>query len=293
MEFVQFHPTLLNSKGTCPGLISEAVRGEGASLRDETGCRIMDGIHPLQDLAPRDIVSRAIYHEMQKGKNIYLDITTIPSFSTRFPTITKLCQENGIELKSGKIPVVPGAHFMMGGIKVNDNGESSIPYLYAVGEVACTGVHGANRLASNSLLEGIVFANRLADFILSRERGDFILLNDNNTVFTKENNTRLLTQKEIQQAMMRHVGIVRNQNGLKQISDLFEPYITITPKKIGANKEGITRLNMLTTGWLIASSALRRIESRGGHYRSDYQDKKLEWNQTYIVRNKHEHVLLS
>jgi L-aspartate oxidase len=293
MEFVQFHPTLLNCGGACPGLISEAVRGEGAILVTEAGRRIMEGVHPLQDLAPRDVVSRIIYEELQMGEKIYLDITMVKNFSHRFPTITELCRRNGVQLEKGRIAIVPGAHFMMGGIKVNENGESSIPFLYAVGEVACTGVHGANRLASNSLLEGIVFANRLADAILSKKKSRVVRPAETNLVFDQVESVSLLTSKEIKEHMMNNVGIVRSKNNLEKTIQILESFITLSTNQVGYKKEEITRLNMITTGWLISSSALRREESRGGHFRLDFSVTKPEWKRKYIVRNKHEHVLLS
>src|SRR4051812_3061991 len=162
MEFVQFHPTALDTPENPLALISEAVRGEGAVLVNERGERFMKAVHPLAELAPRDVVARAIFREQRKGTG-YLDARKLGRrFAKRFPGILALCQARGIDPRKDLIPVTPAAHYMMGGIVSNLNGRSSLPRLYAVGEVSRTGVHGANRLASNSLLEGLVFAERVA-----------------------------------------------------------------------------------------------------------------------------------
>jgi L-aspartate oxidase len=166
LEFVQFHPTMLYVNGYACGLVSEAVRGEGAILVTSTGGRVMQGVHEMEDLAPRDIVSREIYQRLLQKERVFLDISMITHFEKRFPAITELCHRHDISVEEGLIPVVPGAHFHMGGIKTNQHGETSISRLYAVGEVACQGVHGANRLASNSLLEGLVYGSRLGELLL-------------------------------------------------------------------------------------------------------------------------------
>jgi L-aspartate oxidase len=290
MEFVQFHPTLLYVNGKCPGLISEAVRGEGAILINGSGKQVMKGKHSLKDLAPRDIVSRAIYEEVQKGNQVFLDISMIEQFDERFPTITQLCEQNGISTKKGRIPVVPGAHFMMGGIKVNEHGESSLPNLYAVGEVACTGVHGANRLASNSLLEGIVFANLLADHILLKPSINNTIQNTFGLETINVNVTNLPSKCQIQNIMMKKVGIVRDKLRLIEAVNLLEPYISLSVQEVGLTREAVSQLNMITTGWLIASSALKREESRGGHSRIDFPSKSNEWEQRQIIRNRREHA---
>ncbi len=289
MEFVQFHPTLLYKNGNCPGLISEAVRGEGACLRTESGRRIMENQHPQKDLAPRDIVSRVIFEEIQSGENIHLDISMIPDFSTRFPTITSLCVRSNIQIKDGKIPIVPGAHFMMGGIKVNQYCESSLRGLYAVGEVACTGVHGANRLASNSLLEGIVFANRLADFLLNQEsKLSSPIQTSINITFQEKENIALdefPSINDIRKLVMKSVGIVRDKKELEEVIHYLEPFIHLTPQQLGYSKEVISLVNMMLTAWLIASSALKREESRGSHYRHDFPEKNKKLNCYQIIRN--------
>jgi L-aspartate oxidase len=289
MEFVQFHPTLLYINGHCPGLISEAVRGEGAVLVTESGRRIMEGKHPLLDLAPRDVVARVIFEEVKAGETIYLDISMINHFAQHFPTITALCEQNNVSIKEGRIPVVPGAHFMMGGIKVDQNSRSSVPGLYAVGEVACTGVHGANRLASNSLLEGIVFANLMADFILN-EKDRPIKQGNIDGTRTLQPMIQLPSAIEIQSWMMNLVGIVRNKQELTEMVQLLEPYSKLSPNQLNFNKEQISLLNMMTTAWLIASSALKREESRGGHFRADFPEIDHAWDHRIITRSLVEHA---
>lgn len=172
LEFMQFHPTLLVKDGRSYGLVSEAVRGEGGVLIDGQGHRIMKGRHELEDLAPRDVVARVIHKEMQLGHHVYIDIQTCSDFRSRFPSITRLCEEAGIDLEEQRIPVAPGMHFLMGGIQVDAWGESAIRGLYAIGEAGCTGLHGANRLASNSLLEALVTGRRAARRISEMGRQD-------------------------------------------------------------------------------------------------------------------------
>lgn len=162
LEFMQFHPTLLVKDGRSYGLVSEAVRGEGGVLIDEHGRRIMKGRHELEDLAPRDVVARVIYEKIQLGHHVSIDIQACNDFRSRFPSITRLCEEAGIDLEEQRIPVAPGMHFLMGGIQVDAWGESAVRGLFAIGEAGCNGLHGANRLASNSLLEALVSGRRAA-----------------------------------------------------------------------------------------------------------------------------------
>jgi L-aspartate oxidase len=263
LEFVQFHPTMLYINGECKGLVSEAVRGEGAFLVTKSGRRIMKDIHPFEDLAPRDVVSRAIYNEMQNGEEIFLSVEMIDNFEERFPTITANLIKNGIDLKNGLIPIVPGAHFHMGGVKTTTNGETNRKGLFAVGEVACTGVHGANRLASNSLLEGIVFGNKVAQYIAN-------LPNETSTSYTPKyiipRFRQLPSKDEIREVMMKYVGIVRNVEKLTKAIDYVSNYLNSKEEARPMNMDELERYNMLITGKLIASSALNRTESIGAHY---------------------------
>jgi L-aspartate oxidase len=293
MEFIQFHPTMLYVNGKAVGLISEAVRGEGAILVTEDGRKMMESIHPQKDLAPRDVVARTIHAEVLQGNNIYLDISMIANFSKRFPIITQLCRSYGIDIESGKLPVVPGAHFLMGGIKVDVNGQTSIPGLYAVGEAACTGVHGANRLASNSLLEGIVFGKRLAETLrYGAQENIFVeMCKHTNNNFVKKVIKTLPSKQQIQTRMMQYVGIVRNESGLEHVKQWFEQFSIPDLLSVDLDElttEEITIINMIITGWIIATSALKRTESRGGHYRTDYPSMDENWKGTRIMRTKEE-----
>lgn len=267
LEFIQFHPTMLTIDGNAYGLVSEAVRGDGGILINEKGEKIMEGVHPLKDLAPRDVVAREVYAHYSKGDKIYLDISAIDDFEHRFPTITELCVEHGVDLSKKLIPVAPGAHFHMGGVEATPEGVTNIKNLYAVGEVACTGVHGANRLASNSLLEGIVFGKLLADYIapLSSEAEDVDLNISEYTVGD-------LPQKaEIRKEMMDFVGIVRYGDKIHNVIDYFKKYMPdgndFVPLNIEkTSNEKYELYNMLTAGYLIAKAAQGRKESIGAHY---------------------------
>lgn len=285
LEFIQFHPTMLVKNNTFQGLISEAVRGEGAKLVNEKREYLMENIHPLKDLAPRDIVTRRIFSALQKGEKVFLDISMIQNFRQRFPTITNLCEKAGIPIDQGKLPVAPGAHFIMGGIKTDLNGQTTIPGLYAIGETAFTGVHGANRLASNSLLEGLVFANRASRHILRNQRTQPAIVQPN---FISPP-LSLPSIQEIQQVMMDYVGIHRDESGLLYAKEWLESFLPNIPSKMVLNLEQSTAetLNMLTAGWLITTSALQRRESRGGHFRTDYpaQDDQ-NWLKRYITRRR-------
>ena len=225
MEFIQFHPTLLYINGETKGLISEAVRGEGATLVTEDGTQIMEGVHPLKDLGPRHVVSQRIYDFLKKGKQVYLDISNIKEFRKRFPSITSICEDNGIRISDGKIPVAPGSHFLMGGIKTDLIGRSSLDGLYAIGEAACTGLHGANRLASNSLLEGLFQGEKLSQWINEASKEPLVLAQD---YFYypphKEEKFTLPTIEKIKALMMERVGIVRNKVNLKKQQAWLEQY---------------------------------------------------------------------
>jgi len=293
MEFIQFHPTMLSAGGKAVGLVSEAVRGEGAVLETEDGRRLMDGVHPLRDLAPRDVVARAIAAEMERGVRVYLNISAVPHFCRRFPTIAALCEAHGVSLESGLLPIVPGAHFLMGGIVVNEWGQTTVPGLYAVGEAACTGVHGANRLASNSLLEAIVFGARVAHAISRREEWP---ASASRTARPFGRPRRLLVPPLPERARIREqlsalVGIVRDGERLCEAVRWFEQFSLLDwldGDLEWLSAEEVETGYMLLAGWLIASSALRRTESRGGHYRSDFPHDHPDWQGRRLVRTKEE-----
>lgn len=272
MEFIQFHPTLLKSGQNNCGLISEAVRGEGAKLVTEEGILLMKGKHPLEDLAPRDIVSREIYKAVVEHKKIYLDISNIKNFKERFPSIYQICQKDSRMYEQGLLLVEPGAHFIMGGIEVNKEGQTTISNLYAVGECANTGVHGANRLASNSLLEAIVFAERLAKFILNIKTEKLEEITSIEMPIFFENDINLPTVKEIHEVMDRFVGIVRHKEGLQVAVNWFGQFQNVISKRnhLHFSSEQKVICNMISVGSLIANSALLREESRGGHFRTDF-----------------------
>ncbi|MGP3559659.1 L-aspartate oxidase [Geobacillus sp. BK01] len=293
MEFIQFHPTMLAAGGRAVGLVSEAVRGEGAVLETEDGRRVMDGVHPLGDLAPRDVVARAIVAELERGVRVYLNISAVSHFRRRFPTIAALCEAHGVDLEAGRLPVVPGAHFLMGGIVVNEWGQTTVPGLYAIGEAACTGVHGANRLASNSLLEAIVFGARVADAIncqagwpTSGRRADRSV--DRPPCLLAP---PLPGRAHIREQLSASVGIVRDRERLREAVDWLEQFSL--PHWLEGDVETLAAEEietgyMLLAGWLVASSALRRTESRGGHYRSDFPHPHPDWQGRRLVRTKEE-----
>lgn len=299
MEFIQFHPTLLYIGGETKGLVSEAVRGEGAILVTEEGTPIMEGVHPYKDLAPRHVVSQTIYEYLKKGNKVFLDISKIENFHKRFPSITSLCEENGIQIAEGKVPVAPGCHFLMGGIKTDLMGRTSIDGLFAIGESACTGLHGANRLASNSLLEGLYQGKKLSEWINSAQLKPIdpgkIPLNHS----FKKQNVSLPDIQLIKDLMMERVGIVRSEVGLKKQKAWLEQFRTheITELDTFSVSE-LAKLFMLKIAELITESALRRTESRGGHFRSDYpfEDdgswlrKPIIYNDNRGMEKKHEHI---
>ncbi|MBO1579298.1 L-aspartate oxidase [Bacillus sp. XF8] len=285
LEFVQFHPTMLYVGGKCCGLVSEAVRGEGAVLLNEKGQHFMLDVHPQHDLAPRDIVARAIHEQLLAGESVYLDISSIQNFEERFPTVSALCKKNGIDVNQNRIPVVPGAHFHMGGVKTNCDGETSIAQLYAVGEVACNGVHGANRLASNSLLEGLVFGRRIGTHILDHlVQGK---INSNEGIHENPVIPQLPTKREIQEYMIKYVGIVRTEKNLLYAQTWFDQYRvqSMQLQYDALTNEEITIINMLTVCGLIVEAALQRKESIGGHYREDYPSRN-KITQEIILANK-------
>lgn len=287
MEFIQFHPTSLCYPGAPRFLISEAVRGEGAYLRNVKGERFMARYHAQLELAPRDIVARAIISEMEATNStfVYLDITheSAKMVKHRFPTIYETCMRYGLDLTSDWIPVAPAAHYMMGGVKTDMNGESSVARLFACGEVSSTGVHGANRLASNSLSEAIVFGSRIVERIsqlppLTAQEG-----NHSKTSFTGNLDPRVnrltLDQKPVserrlrlQKLMVRKVGLRRNLDGLSEASEKLKQEMAFFEQELEQVEE-MEYANLLTCAWLVTSGALHRQESRGAHYREDYPER--------------------
>ncbi|WP_206093838.1 L-aspartate oxidase [Paludifilum halophilum] len=279
MEFIQFHPTALAVKRNPMFLVSEAVRGEGATLVNDTGESFMARYHEWRDLAPRDEVSRAIYREMQEGRRVFLDARSLKSsFCERFPSIYRACLSHGVDPEKEWIPVTPAAHFIMGGVQTDSCGRTRVPRLLAVGEVACTGVHGANRLASNSLLEGAVFAQRVAKEA-ARLSPPHRKAGGRKPLIPGDSQEEEKWKKIIRRLMWERAGIVRNgeslREGLEQLSALREQ----VPERF------LECHNMLIVSQAIIQSALWREESRGGHYRADFPEKLRKWvDQHYQVQ---------
>ena len=278
MEFVQFHPTALETPENPLALISEAVRGEGAVLLNDSGVRFMVKKHPLAELAPRDVVARAIFREQANGSRVWLDARKLgASFRKRFPGIFAICKARGIDPSTDLIPVIPAAHYMMGGVVTDLTGRSSLARLYACGEVSRTGVHGANRLASNSLLEGLVFAERAArDMIgLPRMTGAPRKVSWEAPRLVDRGAAQVAAD-DVRSVMWDNAGIDRTAKGLRKCLELLDEIRKRLPE--GATEEG----NMLDTSRLIAEAALMRKESRGGHFRSDFPHAVKKWRGKHI-----------
>lgn len=286
MEFVQFHPTSLYNPGEYPSfLISEALRGFGAVLKDSVGGEFMGKYDSRKSLAPRDIVARAIDNEMKvRGDEfVYLDATHLEekSLKSHFPNITEKCLSLGIDISRDPIPVVPAAHYICGGVKVDTNGRTWVNHLYAAGEVSSTGLHGANRLASNSLIEAIVYADRAASAAIKEI--DTLKIQENIPDWDYEGTTHpeemvLITQnfKEMQQIMSNYVGIVRSDLRLNRALHRLEIIYRETEelyKKSTLSKTLCELRNMINTGYLIIKMAQDRKESRGLHFNTDYPEK--------------------
>ncbi|MEC0247136.1 L-aspartate oxidase [Paenibacillus chitinolyticus] len=292
MEFIQFHPTVLVYPGAPRFLISEAVRGEGAYLRNIKGERFMEKYHPQLELAPRDVVARAIVSEIEETGSsfIYLDITHEPEqmIRHRFPTIYETCLSFGLDLTSDWIPVAPAAHYMMGGVKTDLHGETNIKRLFACGEVSSTGVHGANRLASNSLSEAIVFGRRIIDRIRSLAP----LLNEvpqtgQETAARTELPKQAMVEKKLklQKVMVRYAGVRRDAAGLQRGLDELKRHLPSFDSCL-TRREDYEFANLLTCALLTAEAALRREESRGGHYREDFPQRRDEQWLKHTVLNR-------
>jgi len=288
LEFVQFHPTALNLAGAPRFLISEALRGEGARLVNERGDGFMTRHHADGDLAPRDVVARGIARESaQTGGSVYLTLAHLdPGYVRgRFPTIAAMCAQAGLDLARDRIPVGPAAHYMMGGVDTDEWARTSVPGLFAAGEVACTGVHGANRLASNSLLEGLVFGARAALAMQEAPRasalksdrvraaglglgaradGSASSVNAPSTIAISH---QPLAMSEIRDLMWRSAGLFRTRQGLAAAVEALSHEV---PAASALKAEDWRQRNLLTVAQLIARAALRREESRGGHYRDDF-----------------------
>jgi L-aspartate oxidase len=310
LEFVQFHPTALTKPGAPHFLISEAVRGEGAHLVDDQGQRFTFDYHPAGELAPRDVVSRAIFSHLQntKSTHVWLDLDPIPEETVRyrFPNIIQVCQQWGIDILKEPIPVAPAAHYWMGGITTDTQSRTTIPGLYTVGETASTGVHGANRLASNSLLECLVFGAQLSGLRVGQVRA--------NSKFKIQNSKLALPpmvsmpwREALPQLMWESAGICRERGSLEgaiaqvttwraefahspfsqavlsYINDQAGQSSPLDAAEMSSLRAWSETRNLLDVAYLILKSALFRTESRGGHYRSDYPQPDIHWQVHTLV----------
>jgi L-aspartate oxidase len=293
MELVQFHPTVLYIAGSARHLISEAARGEGAYLRDVTGYRFMGDYDQAMELAPRDVVSRAIATRMAKTRHpcVYLDLSHLPArvVDERFPHIRKVCAEFGLDFSRDLIPVRPGAHYMIGGLTIDEEGRSTLPGLWAAGEVTSSGLHGANRLASNSLLEGLVFglrAGRGASRLAAKEADTFtaIPLKSDWPERPQDDGLDLEdVRNSLTSLMARNVGIERDADGLKSAAEQVSFWDRYVSDREFADPRGWELQNMLLVSKLVITSAAARKESRGVHFRSDFPETDPKQNEHIAV----------
>jgi L-aspartate oxidase len=290
LEFFQFHPTAFAGSGARRFLISEAVRGHGAVLRNHRGEAFMARYDERRELAPRDIVARSIVREMERYSlpSVWLDATQFAKgeFAHRFPTIHAHCVGQGCDPEREPIPVSPAAHYMMGGVWTDTRGQTSVPGLFACGETAATGVHGANRLASNSLLEGIVFGARVAQALSAPFASNCArraLPEVEELALGQRANATLPVRERLQALMWDNVGILRHQAGLAQARAALETWASEVPDD---GVESHETANLALVGWMMAEAALRREESRGAHYRIDFPESRRQWRrrQFFVVR---------
>ncbi|NBC11255.1 MAG: FAD-binding protein, partial [Planctomycetes bacterium] len=285
MAFMQFHPTTLYVAGASRSLITEAVRGEGAHLIDRNGHRFMPDYDERAELAPRDVVARAILAQMAKTghTHVYLDARHLDGFAQRFPGIDGLLKRFDIDPAAAPIPVHPSAHYMIGGVAADTAGRTSLPGLYACGEAAATGLHGANRLASNSLLEGMVLGKATGEAAaaeISAAEGNAtrsykvvsdIPLSDRSELDLAD------VRSSLRSVMWRHVGIEREGERLAEVGEMFDFWARYTLDKIFDEQPGWEVQNMLTAGALVTRAAHWRAESRGTHYRADEPEPRDEF----------------
>ncbi len=294
MEFMQFHPTVLYVAGSARYLISEAVRGEGAYLRDVNGERFMPEADPRAELAPRDVVARAIFRTMEKTQhtNVYLDLAHLDPAMVlaRFPGINRVCKSFGLDITKDRIPVRPGAHYMLGGVTVDTHGRTTVPGLWAAGEVTSSGLHGANRLASNSLIEGLVYGTlcgRGAAEAARASSGELAAPPIRSAIPDAEPDARLdvadLTAS-LRSLMVRKMGIVRDRVRLLEAKDDLRFWCRYALLREFDGRAGWELQNMLTISRLMVAGALARDESRGTHFRSDFPTRDdVRWGLRHVV----------
>ena len=278
MEFVQFHPTAINVGKDPAPLATEALRGHGATLHNGQGERFMLGLHKDAELAPRDVVARGIFAEVKAGRGAFLDCrTAIPDFAEEFPTVSGYCRQAGIDPATEMIPVIPAAHYFMGGIWTDITGRTSLPGFWACGECTSTGAHGANRLASNSLLEAVVFSARIARELKAEISADAPAGWQERSVTTSEHVTENdhPNMVALRKTMSAHLGVLRDGDGMRSaLARILE---------LARDSHSARFDNVITTAKLIAVCALNRTESRGGHFRTDYPEEHADWKRRTLV----------
>lgn len=287
IEFVQFHPTVLwlgpHAQGQQP-LVSEAVRGEGAILRDDAGVAFMADEHPLADLAPRDVVAKAIMRRMRASgtDHVWLDGRHLGAdvWVRRFPTILESCRLRGIDPVTDLIPVAPAQHYVSGGVRTDVDGRSSIRGLYACGEVACTGVHGANRLASNSLLEGLVFSRRIAAAI----RADDLVESESRPLGPPGVLIPVQMRRPMQRIMDEDAGVLRSAESLRRAATWLADAVRAAPSDTPPTTENWETTNIMTIAQVLVRHALLREETRGSHWREDHPATEPSWQARLVTR---------
>ncbi|AXB48581.1 L-aspartate oxidase [Amycolatopsis albispora] len=287
MEFVQFHPTVLytpGARGRCP-LVTEAVRGEGARLVDGAGELVMLGVHPLGDLAPRDVVSAAITRRLAEAPggiddHVFLDATRITGFAKRFPTVYRAALAAGIDPLREPIPVTPAAHFACGGVVTDATGRTGVTGLYAAGEVARTGLHGANRLASNSLLEGLVMGERVAE-AAAADLASGVLADPRHGLAPECRHVEAAERDALQRAMSRYAAIGRDADGLAVLGSVLDLATSDSPLKTQSEVEDAA---LTLAAQALVASAARRTESRGCHVRLDFPERDAAWQRGQLIR---------
>jgi L-aspartate oxidase len=291
MEFMQFHPTVLYVAGSSRFLISEAVRGEGAYLRDRFRMRFMPDVDPRGELAPRDVVAQAIVRRMEETRhpNVYLDLSHLdPALvRRRFPGIDKVCKSFGLDITRDQVPIRPGAHYMIGGVTVDSEGRTSLPGLWAAGEVTSSGLHGANRLASNSLLEGLVFGTSCGRgaTALASAQADSLAALPLASRFEPETDGALDVAditNSLRSLMVRQMGVTRDRAGLEQAEQDVAFWCRYVREREFNDRPGWELQNLLTIARLMIGSALQRQESRGVHFRSDFPKRDDEQWQRHL-----------
>jgi L-aspartate oxidase len=298
LEFVQFHPTILYLAGAARFLISEVTRGAGAIIRDKNGVAFMQEYHVDAELAPRDVVSRAIFQRMidTHARYVSLDMSSVNSPATRFPALAKICREFGIDIETQPIPVRPAVHYLVGGIKSGLHGQTTVPGLFAVGECSSTGFHGANRMGSNSLLEGLVHGRicgrNISNYATAERRWLNPLFDRVKPHVDAELNLNDMTYS-LKSLMWTEVGIQRSAAGLEEAQELLQDWESYLSRLAPFTPQGVEVLNMVQVAQAIARCATYRTESRGAHFRDDYPSSNDAWKAHTCVNSTPEQFAIS